>query len=217
MPATGPACGDELARVQLWGGQQRCWGREGSARHEPGEDTRGASGGCWQGSRVAEGVCAGGRDGGVSHPARAGQRSTIPMHGACLFFVRQPALRPAVFLCRRFTILHGTERWWDFNVRAYQLYVPLSVDGSHDLRLQAKQLVDSASRPGAFQRVLSLQFDAFWQNHSRKVIAAGGVLLLYILWCDVTSHQHYSGPASVPVPEQAGPHAYRAAGRRSST
>ncbi len=48
--------------------------------------------------------------------------------------------------------------------------------------MQAKQLVDSASRPGALQRVLSLQFDAFWQNHSRKVLGAAAALLLYLLW-----------------------------------
>ena len=65
---------------------------------------------------------------------------------------------------------------------------------SSDLRLQAKQLVDSASRPGAFQRVLSLQFDAFWQNHSRKVIAAGAVLLLYVLWYAMILQQVVDSP-----------------------
>ena len=49
--------------------------------------------------------------------------------------------------------------------------------------MQAKQLIDSAAKPGTFQRVLSLQFDAFWQNHSRKVLGAAALLVLYLLWC----------------------------------
>ncbi|CAL8462998.1 g2532 [Coccomyxa elongata] len=46
----------------------------------------------------------------------------------------------------------------------------------------AKQLVDSAAKPGAMQRVLSLQLEAFWQRHGRKVIGAGAVFALYMLW-----------------------------------
>lgn len=48
--------------------------------------------------------------------------------------------------------------------------------------MQAKHLVDSAAKPGAMQRVLSLQLEAFWQRHGRKVIAAGAVFALYMLW-----------------------------------
>lgn len=48
--------------------------------------------------------------------------------------------------------------------------------------LQAKQLVESASKPGAMQRVLSLHLEAFWQRHGRKVLAAGGVFALYMIW-----------------------------------
>ena len=48
--------------------------------------------------------------------------------------------------------------------------------------MQAKQLVDSAAKPGAMQRVLSLQLEAFWQRHGRKVIGAGAVFALYMLW-----------------------------------
>ncbi|EIE27339.1 hypothetical protein COCSUDRAFT_55352 [Coccomyxa subellipsoidea C-169] len=46
----------------------------------------------------------------------------------------------------------------------------------------AKQLVQSASKPGAMQRVLSLQLEAFWQRHGNKVIGAGAVFALYMLW-----------------------------------
>ncbi len=52
----------------------------------------------------------------------------------------------------------------------------------HECRMQAKQLVDSAAKPGAMQRVLSLQLEALWQRHGRKVIGAGAVFALYMLW-----------------------------------
>ena len=32
------------------------------------------------------------------------------------------------------------------------------------------------------QRVVSLQLEAFWQRHSGKLLAVGGVLLVYMLW-----------------------------------
>lgn len=32
------------------------------------------------------------------------------------------------------------------------------------------------------QRVVSLQLEAFWQHHSGKLLAVGGVLLVYMLW-----------------------------------
>ncbi len=47
---------------------------------------------------------------------------------------------------------------------------------------QAKQWVDAAGNPAQMQRVVSLQLEAFWQRHSRKVLAVGGVLLVYMLW-----------------------------------
>lgn len=46
----------------------------------------------------------------------------------------------------------------------------------------AKRLVDAAQTPGAVNRVLSLQLEAFWQRHSTKVLALGGVVLCYALW-----------------------------------
>ena len=40
----------------------------------------------------------------------------------------------------------------------------------------------SVSQPGSFQKVIKLQLEAFWGNHGRKVLALGGVLLVYALW-----------------------------------
>lgn len=50
------------------------------------------------------------------------------------------------------------------------------------LLVQAKQLIDSAVKPGAVQKAISLQLEAFWQRHGRKVIGVGAVFLLYFLW-----------------------------------
>lgn len=47
---------------------------------------------------------------------------------------------------------------------------------------QAQTLVDASRRPGAFQRVVSLQLDSFWQRHARKVYVVGGVFVAYALW-----------------------------------
>lgn len=52
----------------------------------------------------------------------------------------------------------------------------------HLLHTQAKQWVDAAGNPAQMQRVVSLQLEAFWQRHSRKILALGGVLLVYMLW-----------------------------------
>ena len=44
-----------------------------------------------------------------------------------------------------------------------------------------RRLVDSA-RSGTAQKVLSLQLEAFWQQHRNKVFILGGVAVVYILW-----------------------------------
>ena len=46
----------------------------------------------------------------------------------------------------------------------------------------ARRLVDAAQTPGAVNRVVSLQLEAFWQHHGSKLLAAGGVLLCYLVW-----------------------------------
>lgn len=46
------------------------------------------------------------------------------------------------------------------------------------MRSQVKQML----QPGTMQKVLKLQLEAFWGNHGRKVLALGGVLLVYMLW-----------------------------------
>ena len=45
-----------------------------------------------------------------------------------------------------------------------------------------RRLADSV-RSGTGQRVLSLQLEAFWQQHRNKVFVLGGVAVVYILWC----------------------------------
>ena len=35
---------------------------------------------------------------------------------------------------------------------------------------------------GRLQKAAGLQLEAFWQHHRSKVLAAGGVALIYILW-----------------------------------
>jgi hypothetical protein len=55
-------------------------------------------------------------------------------------------------------------------------------DNACSLILQAKQLIGSAVRPGAVQKAISLQLEAFWQRHGRKVMGLGAVFVLYILW-----------------------------------
>ena len=45
-----------------------------------------------------------------------------------------------------------------------------------------RRLADSV-RSGTGQRVLSLQLEAFWQQHRNKVFVLGGITVVYILWC----------------------------------
>ena len=43
-------------------------------------------------------------------------------------------------------------------------------------------LVDSFRVPGKWERVLSLQLEAFWLNHRHNLVAVVGVGVVYILW-----------------------------------
>lgn len=47
---------------------------------------------------------------------------------------------------------------------------------------QARQWVDAAGKPESLQRVLSLQAEAFWQHHGRKILLVGGAFTAYMLW-----------------------------------
>ncbi len=38
------------------------------------------------------------------------------------------------------------------------------------------------AQSGRLQRAAGLQLEAFWQHHRGKVLGAGGVALVYILW-----------------------------------
>ena len=46
-----------------------------------------------------------------------------------------------------------------------------------------RRLVDSA-HSGTAQKVVSLQLEAFWQQHRNKVFILSGVAVVYILWCE---------------------------------
>jgi hypothetical protein len=46
----------------------------------------------------------------------------------------------------------------------------------------ARRWVDAVNKPGALQRALSLQLEAAWQRHSRKVVVGGTVALAYLLF-----------------------------------
>lgn len=48
--------------------------------------------------------------------------------------------------------------------------------------MQVRGLVDSFRVPGKWQRVMSLQLEAFWLQHRRNLIAVGGVGVIYVLW-----------------------------------
>jgi hypothetical protein len=48
--------------------------------------------------------------------------------------------------------------------------------------VQAKQWAAGVQH-GRLQKAAGLQLEAFWQHHRSKVLAAGGVALIYILWC----------------------------------
>lgn len=47
--------------------------------------------------------------------------------------------------------------------------------------VQAKQWAAGVQH-GRLQKAAGLQLEAFWQHHRSKVLAAGGVALIYILW-----------------------------------
>lgn len=61
------------------------------------------------------------------------------------------------------------------------------------LVLQVKHLLASASQPGSVQKVMKLQLEAFWGRHGRKVLALGGVLVVYALWYSTIQHRGYQG------------------------
>lgn len=48
--------------------------------------------------------------------------------------------------------------------------------------MQMKRMLHNVQQPGNVQRVLKLQLEAFWQRHSRAILALGAVLLVYSLW-----------------------------------
>ena len=43
-------------------------------------------------------------------------------------------------------------------------------------------MVDSLTKPGSIQRVLRLQFEAFWVAHGNKVLVLLGAGVVYLLW-----------------------------------
>ncbi len=48
--------------------------------------------------------------------------------------------------------------------------------------LQVKQWVDATQTPGSLNRVISLQLEAFWQQHGRTVMVAGALGTAYVMW-----------------------------------
>ena len=48
--------------------------------------------------------------------------------------------------------------------------------------MQVKQWVDAADTPGALNRVLSLQLEAFWQQHGNTLMVVGALAAAYALW-----------------------------------
>lgn len=48
--------------------------------------------------------------------------------------------------------------------------------------LQVQQWIDAAQTPGKINRVISLQLEAFWQQHGRTVMVAGALGAAYVLW-----------------------------------
>jgi hypothetical protein len=50
------------------------------------------------------------------------------------------------------------------------------------LHVQVKQWVDAAQSPGTLNRVLSLQLEAFWQQHGNTVMVAGALAVAYAIW-----------------------------------
>lgn len=51
---------------------------------------------------------------------------------------------------------------------------------------QVQQRFAGLTKPGAWQKVVSLHADAFWQRHGWKVIAGAAVVGAYFLWCGAT-------------------------------
>ena len=49
--------------------------------------------------------------------------------------------------------------------------------------MQVQQRFAGLRKPGAWQKVVSLHADAFWQRHGWKVIAGAAVVGAYLLWC----------------------------------
>lgn len=47
---------------------------------------------------------------------------------------------------------------------------------------QMSKTWESATKPGAAQKVIALQLDAFWQAHGNKVIALVAFLSIYLMW-----------------------------------
>ncbi|KAK9806949.1 hypothetical protein WJX72_008426 [[Myrmecia] bisecta] len=50
------------------------------------------------------------------------------------------------------------------------------------LPAQARQWLKGVQQPGSIQKAASLQVEAFWQHHRRKVFVAAGVVGVYFLW-----------------------------------
>ena len=58
--------------------------------------------------------------------------------------------------------------------------------------VQVQQRFAGLAKPGAWQKVVSLHADAFWQRHGWKVIAGAAVVGAYFLWCGATFHGYFS-------------------------
>ena len=48
--------------------------------------------------------------------------------------------------------------------------------------LQVRTLLSSLQTSGKWQRVLSLQLEAFWVQHRRNLMAVAGAGVVYVLW-----------------------------------
>ncbi len=73
----------------------------------------------------------------------------------------------------------------------------MDADAAHGLNYyiccvdaQMQKSLESVTRPGALQKVLALQFDAFWQSHGNKVIGAVALVFVFLLWC--ATHERFS-------------------------
>ena len=73
---------------------------------------------------------------------------------------------------------------WQSTVAAMSIkrkWILFRSDGCVMLCIQAKQWAAGVQH-GRLQKAAGLQLEAFWQHHRSKVLAAGGVALIYILW-----------------------------------